>query len=279
MTILRSFLVGSISIGTIVSSQEYTPMLPKKDARTVARICRVPVQIPSSFTSTTNGRSIWTFGTPKPKQVTLAKDLVREAILVYPIDFIRDIGVRRIILCSDLRENSNPVGSVCWPESNGAFSIALYTSRIPNSHSGRWAYEAAIHHEILHAIASWDTPYLSRTIDSAWRRLSTPESRYGTQQIGSWKNRRFHPELGLVSRYAKTSPREDRAEVFSYLVMSFDELSSACTSDRLLRAKVRAIIAFLRTRMGERKALSFMWHLTRRSKALPRFLSVRPAQK
>lgn len=97
----------------------------------------------------------------------------------------------------------------------------------------------ALHHEIFHAID--DGPY-----DARWQACHGGKTSY--EGHGEAPTARAYPAQGFVSDYARTDAREDRAEVFAWM-MAEPELAQALqsyrTQDPILACKQDLIAGYL----------------------------------
>lgn len=164
--------------------------------------------------------------------VTLAAELAR-----YPAEFLARARLRRLLLCSNFHEGSEPIPSL--PNYHGALLIdvdadAAYLRRL-------------VHHEVFHFADYADDDQLSH--DPAWLALNERYFVYGSggrfaREPGAG---RFSADLpGFVSRYATSALEEDKAETFAMRMSAPQQFAALIATDPIVRAKSAALAAQLR---------------------------------
>jgi hypothetical protein len=113
---------------------------------------------------------------------TIALPLFLPQLERYPTDFFSNAGIQRMVLCGDLASKGKALGGLAVYASN-TFYVSLKHANTNPGHATK-----AFHHEVFHLIDSMD--------DVAWSRAGG----------------------GYVSEYAKTGPKEDRAETFATMM-------------------------------------------------------------
>jgi hypothetical protein len=162
---------------------------------------------------------------------TLTRELQR-----YPAAFLARARLRRLLLCTQLHEASEPIPSL--PNYHGTLLLdvdadAPYLRRL-------------VHHEIFHFADYADDDQLSH--DPAWLGLNDRYFAYGSG--GRFAREpgvgRFSSEIpGFVSRYATSALEEDKAETFAMRMSAPREFATLAASDPVLRAKSAALEAQL----------------------------------
>ena len=174
-------------------------------------------------------------------QVEAFLPTLREALSNYPKAVFAKDRLALIVLASDLRRD----GEHC----NG---IAVHDAAALFVNVGDvWTAETvrhSIHHEVFHLIDTID--------DEKWSALSDPQFPYGTLSMHEWRET---PPPGFVTAYSRTSPREDRAEVFSMLVASPSTITRLARSDESLRKK----IALLKSALEQEGFDAGFWNAAR----------------
>ena len=115
---------------------------------------------------------------------TIAVPLFLPQLQRYPTDFFSGAGIQRMVLCGDLSQDGKSWGGLAFYGSN-TFYVNLKHANTNPTHATK-----TFHHEVFHLIDSMD--------DGAW------------SDAGG----------GYVSDYAKTGPREDRAETFAEMMVA-----------------------------------------------------------
>ena len=174
-------------------------------------------------------------------QVEAFLPTMREALGSYPNGVFAKERLETIVLASDLTNAGEHCNGIAVRE-----AAALFVNV-----GDVWTAETvrhSIHHEIFHLIDSID--------DQQWSALSDPRFPYGTLSIADW---RAAPPAGFVTAYARTSPREDRAEVFSMLVAEPSAISRRARGDECLRKK----IALLKSALEQEGFDAGFWNAAR----------------
>lgn len=164
--------------------------------------------------------------------VTLASELAR-----YPAQFLARARLRRLVLCANFHEGSEPIPSL--PNYHGALLVdvdadAPYLRRL-------------VHHEVFHFADYADDDQLSR--DPVWLGFNPPDFVYGSggRFLREPGVGRFSAEIpGFVSRYATSALEEDKAETFAMRMTAPREFAARFATDAVLRAKSAAVEAQLR---------------------------------
>ena len=159
----------------------------------------------------------------------------------YPTSYFEHIGLKRIILCDDLRVGK--VRRAAYPDAQHntlIFSIDSLKKRMP--------YLIHImHHELHHCteFALYGTMYhRSKT----WQSLNEPNFKYGNGGGDAYLEESkeinwywlTHPKKGFANWYATTGEEEDRSELVALLMNESrrDTLLAYCKEDIVLKKKV-----------------------------------------
>lgn len=135
---------------------------------------------------------------------TIALPLFLPQLQRYPSDFFTGAGIQRMVLCGDLSHDGKNWGGLAFYASN-TFYVNLKHANTNPTHATK-----TFHHEVFHLIDSMD--------DGAW------------SSAGG----------GYVSDYAKTGPREDRAETFAEMMTSPKNASRAKAKAALIKDFVQS---------------------------------------
>ncbi len=141
----------------------------------------------------------------------------------YPDRAIRRMGLRRVIVCSRLREFGQSEGGVAVGPAGTIYLEAEWFDE------GATALRHVVNHELFHLIdyattTPWDD-------DTEWRAGNPAGFSYGSPGVAgtSGTSAGSSGGPGFVSAYARTNIREDRAEVFGWM------MSDPLTVTRLAR--------------------------------------------
>ncbi|WP_165066925.1 zinc-binding metallopeptidase [Paludisphaera rhizosphaerae] len=174
--------------------------------------------------------------TAKPTGSGLTKyaRLLSEEFALYPASLVRKARLRRLVLCSDLAFNGELRGAI--PD---YWHGDLYLDVVRGSASPPYQ-RTAIHHEFFHLVDYQDDGEVYR--DDAWSALNPIDFRYGPgganvqdDPSGSLPNEKTR---GFLTAYATSGVEEDKAEVFSRLIMIPREVERRSSADPIIWRKV-----------------------------------------
>lgn len=153
---------------------------------------------------------------------------------LYPAEFIKKIGLRKIVLCKQLafdgQKRSAYPGFVskilCYDVESGSYN-EMYRRSV-------------VHHEFFHLIDYVDDGKVY--VDKQWASLNSKDFAYGFSgkrvQGDKTQSLTFN-KPGFMNKYSTQGVEEDKAEIFSYLVVSPDLMRPRIQSDPIVAAKVR----------------------------------------
>lgn len=162
---------------------------------------------------------------------------------LYPKSLIRKTKLRRILLCQDLIVNFVHQGAAPDPETKTIyFNLdALHLSK-PLEQIEQF-FREAIHHQLFH--------YLDYQIDldiqndAAWAKLNEKGFNYGMNH--RW-NRYDHSTInvtnrypGFISQYSLINTAEDKAEIFSRMMLNLHEMECRAKDDLILGTKIERL--------------------------------------
>ncbi|OJW16401.1 MAG: hypothetical protein BGO49_18835 [Planctomycetales bacterium 71-10] len=169
--------------------------------------------------------------------------VLAEELSIYPKAVMERSRLRRIVLASELAFDGQLRGAI--PDYGGD---ALYYDVARGSHS-RSYQRAAIHHEFFHVVDYRDDGQVYR--DDAWSALNPKGFRYGPggrnvqeDALGSL----FADDVpGFLTRYAASGVEEDKAEVFSRLIVAPREVARRAAADPILARKVARMKSLMKS--------------------------------
>lgn len=110
-----------------------------------------------------------------------------------------------------------------------------------------------IHHEYYHLLEQevYGSVYYK---DPQWAAFNPADFSYGSGGVNAQSGPQYdlvHPQTGFINRYATSGLEEDKAEVYAALMIPAEArlLESWSQTDSVLRAKVAAMKAFLKSRV------------------------------
>lgn len=162
-----------------------------------------------------------------------AAQILDEAITMLPTMSVQRFSLRYLLVCSETASGDTRIGGIPVPPLN-LLMLSIGKSEAPN--------KAVLHktyfHEFFHFIE-----YRDNSVDDlSW------QNRFGSGYLNSydgnvWSSKLGGAKSGFLNSYSTTFGREERAEIFAYLMGAKDELLSHLTSsqDSVLKDKVRAV--------------------------------------
>jgi hypothetical protein len=152
---------------------------------------------------------------------------------IYPVSLVRQARLGRIVLCTQLKVDSQPAGGVFEHQQATIFLDVNYLSD-DRSHARK-----AIHHEFFHLLDYRDDG--TADMDFKWVALNAPGCRYGTggsaaRVAGSDANSERHP--GFFNLYSTSAVEEDKAEVFANMIVEPNYVKARAAADPVIKAKV-----------------------------------------
>lgn len=173
-----------------------------------------------------------------PEDSASYQDLLTAELGRYPASLFAKVGLKKIMVVSNLRVLGQPRAAVPDREKGWFWLDAEVARRIPKY--GRHV----LHHDFFHMVdASLPEP---KQIEKEWSSLNPVTFRYGK---GGWFMQSgnvgaLREDLaGFLDEYATSAIEEDRAEVFGHLLMSSSFVRRRIGVDGILAEKVRLIKA------------------------------------
>lgn len=168
-------------------------------------------------------------------EVTDYAALFVQEFSLYPAGLVERCKLKKVVLCQELVFNGRPAGGLPEYETNTIYLNIALASNIQY-----WPdLRRAIHHEFFH-INDNSNNLLCQ--DERWSSLNPKGVKYGD---GGWSAVYRDDTLamtdkypGFLNHYSTTDAREDKAEVFSKLVVDPAHVEGRIKKDAVLRAKV-----------------------------------------
>lgn len=154
---------------------------------------------------------------------------------LYPPALIRKVGLKRIVLCSDLAFDGQLRNAVPDFEHD-----TLYLEVVRGDYDPIYM-RRVIHHDFFH-IVDWKNDFMLMQ-DAAWCRLNADGFHYGIGGAAAQDDNQaglLDPQLpGFLNRYSQTAVEEDKAEIFSILIVQRQHILDRAAQDRILDAKMQ----------------------------------------
>lgn len=171
------------------------------------------------------------FDCPSSVQIKVYSPLLAAELSVYPPEFIKESNVERLVLCTNLRSLHHKVSGLA-----DMGPLKIDTLFLDLSHAERnWHFSRrAFHHELYHAIDFSDS--MEGYVDTEWRKLNSDDYKYFANDENFISTEIDTP--GFLTVYSTRSALEDKAELYSYLVVDHAAVQTRCLTDEVLAKKV-----------------------------------------
>ena len=163
-----------------------------------------------------------------------------------PPRVIGRIGLKRIVICKELSH----LGIACGGLARARDGVIFFNSVLYDGRRVKKAPERCFYHEIFHllddAMGCGDfTKYDGRVAferDTEWEKLNDAGFQYSSQ----WRTHYSTLEAkaitpGIWTYYSMTSPSEDKAVLFAYLMTDHEKLVACSKRDRMLEQKIHVL--------------------------------------
>jgi hypothetical protein len=176
-------------------------------------------------------------------------EFLRDEMAIYPAAIINKLQLDRIILCSDLKKLDKPV-SGCASMSLFPDNLALRMLFRKNTIYLDTKYDntidglVTIHHELYHAIESHDGSF-PKYVDLDWNQLNEARFQYRSDILSFNKTPSLDFE-GFLTDYSMETVREDKAELFSHLIVNHPRVEELAKKDQILAFKITRLKKLLR---------------------------------
>ena len=156
----------------------------------------------------------------------------KEVLEIYPSAFLGKAKLKSFVACSSL--------SVAGQRATGFADIehgAIYIDVLAFDRN-RELRERFVHHELFHLVDHERTN--GRMVDESWNALNSPNYIYPEDWsvLNQWDA--IVPGNGadgFLNRYAEQDGKEDRAEVFAFMMSDLDLIRRFASTDPIVRAK------------------------------------------
>ena len=146
----------------------------------------------------------------------------------YKKDFLEKINLRYVVLCKDLTVSSIKTAGV---------PNYKVKTLIVNLNFDKRYFERSLHHELFHMI---DDSFDNLFSDKRWVKLNDPSFKYAKCSTCSDKLSLslIKYTKGFLTEYSMTTPSEDMAEIFSFLMIDGVNITKIALEDPILSNKI-----------------------------------------
>jgi hypothetical protein len=162
--------------------------------------------------------------------------LLQSEVLVYSAPIIKESKLERIVLCSSLKHEKHEIGGAMIADEG---ILYLDADSIRSWNPTRRAF----HHEFFHCIDYHDDIW--RYADPVWKKYNEKGFEYSVSKFKNRKDKFVH-RLGFISTYSMTAVHEDKAELYSHMVINYNDVRERIKGDPILKEKFLHIRAILK---------------------------------
>lgn len=160
--------------------------------------------------------------------------LLTRELSIYPVPLLRQLNLKSIILCEELSFNDQKRSAI--PD----FRKGALFLDVSRGHYCQNYLRKVVHHDLYHLIDFADDGVIYE--DSSWARLNDESFRYGDggtrMQADQSSSLMTWEANGFVTSYAQSALEEDKAELFSHMIVHYQAVLLKCAVDQILRAKL-----------------------------------------
>jgi hypothetical protein len=159
-------------------------------------------------------------------QLQPAFRLLSTELAIYSASMIKVSRLKRIILCSQVYSRGKTIGGALMGSSGNLYLPVNWL--IPQTYR-----RLAFHHELYHCFDYHD---MSQFLDAEWTKLNEPGFTYSNANYkGDQTELMWRP--GFVSPYAMTKVGEDKAELYTHMILHYKAVALKCEKDAILKRK------------------------------------------
>ncbi len=165
---------------------------------------------------------------PDIKTLNSKYKIINKNLKKYSSSFLKKINLKYIVLCENL--SISGIGAAAIPDS-------VMKTLILDIEFNKKYFERVIHHEVFHII---NDSFKEIFNENNWKNLNKKSFKYAKCSTCTEKlDLSLYSETnGFLTEYSKTTPSEDMAEVFSYLMYNSDIIEEKIIYDNILNKKV-----------------------------------------
>ena len=154
--------------------------------------------------------------------------IIKKNLNIYSSAFLHKINLKYIVLCEKLSVSQISAAGV----PNTQTKTLVIDIKFDVKH-----FERVLHHEIFHMI---NDSHKNKFSNEEWKNFNNTEFKYAecstcTDKLGLLL---LKESKGFVTEYSKSTPSEDMAEVFSFIITNKEKLESKSQIDSILNKKI-----------------------------------------
>jgi len=158
-------------------------------------------------------------------------NLIEKNFNRYNSNFLKKINLKYIVLCENL--------TVSEVSSAGVPNYKMRTLIIDIKFNKKY-FERVLHHEVFHII---NEGYKNFFNDNEWKKFNSSKFKYAkcstcSDRLGLSL---LDNNKGFLTEYSMSTPSEDMAEVFSFLITNREKIENIALNDTILKKKITYI--------------------------------------
>ena len=158
-------------------------------------------------------------------------NLIEKNFNRYNSNFLKKINLKYIVLCENLTVSE--ISSAGVP--NYKMRTLIIDIKFNKKH-----FERVLHHEVFHII---NEGYKNFFNDNEWKKFNSSKFKYAkcstcSDRLGLSL---LDNNKGFLTEYSMSTPSEDMAEVFSFLITNREKIENIALNDTILKKKITYI--------------------------------------
>jgi hypothetical protein len=237
----RRVRLAAVALGAVVVCILFANRSSKPQTKRVSSILPVPVDVATAPFDVHLWSGHICGSPPNSERAAYFLALLVREYSIYPSEFFPATGLEQIVLCTGLTFESQRRGAIPDFDHN-----VLYFDVDEGSYD-QFYQRRGLHHELYHVVDLIDDGQLYK--DETWRKLNPESFRYGNGgaelQNDSSSGNLQHRESGFLTSYSMSGVEEEKAELFSFLILVPKFVGKRAASDRVLANKVARMKSLL----------------------------------
>ena len=157
--------------------------------------------------------------------------LIEKNFNKYNSDFLEKINLKYVVLCENLSVSEIDAGGI----PNHQMKTLIINIKFEKDH-----FQRILHHEVFHLI---NESFKDLFVDDDWKSINNKKFNYAECSTCSDRlNLSLLEETkGFLTEYSMSTPSEDMAEVFSFLITDRKNIENKALKDPVLKKKISYI--------------------------------------
>lgn len=162
------------------------------------------------------------------------KELLSNELSIYSKKTLKKCKLNHIVICKNLASRGERKGALavpnffCWTGLVGNYICLDLDATNINKYA-----RAIVHHELYHLIDFVDD--FNNFHDDKWKQLNGPKFVYRQDTIDG---KPVRGKSGFISEYAKDAVFEDKAEIFSHMIVNYSDVEKQAKRDSIIKLKM-----------------------------------------